>query len=423
MARQMKDSGIEWIGEIPETWKLSKVKYFVDCYDGKRVPIDSGLRKSGPYPYWGAGSITDYVDDYLFDEELVLLGEDGAPFFDYTRPVAFLINEKVWVNNHIHVLKPRKTVNSRFLVHYLNNVDYKSYINGSILNKLTQSNMNNIAFTVPSLEEQEKIADYLDQQCAHIDAVIEKTKASIEEYKKLKQAVITEAVTKGVRGERPMKDSGMSFGINIPVDWDAVISRFVIDSIGDVDHAMPESTEVGYPYLMIGDLKSLSSEIDFHKAKKISEDDYNRLIQKTKTVKGDVIFARYATIGTVTYVDTDDEFVVSYACVTVHPQKEKILGKYLFYYFKSETFFNDVQQYINSNTQGNVGIEALFKTKIVVPSIEEQAEITLYLDEKCNAMDILIEKKEQTVEELELYKKSLIYEYVTGKKEVPQSCQ
>ena len=171
MARQMKDSGIEWIGEIPETWKLSKVKYFVDCYDGKRVPIDSGLRKSGPYPYWGAGSITDYVDDYLFDEELVLLGEDGAPFFDYTRPVAFLINEKVWVNNHIHVLKPRKTVNSRFLVHYLNNVDYKSYINGSILNKLTQSNMNNIAFTVPSLEEQEKIADYLDQQCAHIDAV------------------------------------------------------------------------------------------------------------------------------------------------------------------------------------------------------------------------------------------------------------
>ena len=92
MARKMKDSGVEWIGMIPDGWNVSKIKYFFDCYDGKRVPVDSGERKKGPYPYWGAGSITDYVDNYLFDEELVLLGEDGAPFFDHTRPVAFLIN-------------------------------------------------------------------------------------------------------------------------------------------------------------------------------------------------------------------------------------------------------------------------------------------------------------------------------------------
>ena len=119
----MKDSGIEWIGEIPAEWDVSKVKYYVECYDGKRVPVDASLRTKGVYPYWGAGSITDYVSDYLFDEELILLGEEGAPFFDDTRPVAFLINEKVWVNNHIHVLKPHKTVESRFLVYWLNNVD------------------------------------------------------------------------------------------------------------------------------------------------------------------------------------------------------------------------------------------------------------------------------------------------------------
>ena len=105
MAREMKDSGIEWIGEIPENWQVTKIKYFFDCLDGRRVPVDSAERVNGPYPYWGAGSITDYVDKYLFDEEIILLGEDGAPFFDHTRPVAFLINERVWVNNHIHVLK------------------------------------------------------------------------------------------------------------------------------------------------------------------------------------------------------------------------------------------------------------------------------------------------------------------------------
>lgn len=98
MSREMKDSGVEWIGKIPDAWEMSKVKYFVSCLDGRRVPVDAALRNKGPYPYWGAGSIVDYVDKYIFNEDIILLGEDGAPFFDHTRPVAFLINEPVWVN-------------------------------------------------------------------------------------------------------------------------------------------------------------------------------------------------------------------------------------------------------------------------------------------------------------------------------------
>ena len=191
MEREMKDSGIEWIGQIPKHWRISKVKYFVDCLDGQRVPVDTALRKSGPYPYWGAGNIVDYVDDYIFDEELILLGEDGAPFFDYTRPVAFLVKEKVWVNNHIHVLRPKnEKIDSHFLVHWLNNVDYKSYINGSILNKLTQSNMNAIAFALPPLEEQKCIADFLDARCLELNDLLDRTKTSISEYGVLKQAII-----------------------------------------------------------------------------------------------------------------------------------------------------------------------------------------------------------------------------------------
>lgn len=172
MSREMKDSGVEWIGEIPKKWKISKVKYFVKCFDGKRIPIDIGERKPGPYPYWGAGSITDYVENYIFDEELILLGEDGAPFFDYTRPVAFLVNEKIWVNNHIHVLKPSKTISSLFLTFFLNAVDYKTYINGSILNKLTQNNMKNITIVLPTFEEQYKIARLLNEKCEKIDSII-----------------------------------------------------------------------------------------------------------------------------------------------------------------------------------------------------------------------------------------------------------
>lgn len=153
----MKSSGIDWIGDIPAHWKVSRLKYHVNCLDGKRIPIDAALRESGDYPYWGAGSIVDYVNDYIFDEEIVLLGEDGAPFFDDYRPVSFLVKEKVWVNNHIHVLKGINGVLNNYLVYFLNSVKYDIYINGSILNKLTQSNMNEIALVVPSELEQKSI--------------------------------------------------------------------------------------------------------------------------------------------------------------------------------------------------------------------------------------------------------------------------
>ena len=121
--REMKYSGIEWIGIIPSDWYVARLKQASICKDSMRVPVDASERTPGPYPYWGAGKVMDYVHDYLFDEELVLLGEDGAPFFDKSRDVAHLVNEKIWVNNHIHVLKPRDNVDARYLTYYLNIVD------------------------------------------------------------------------------------------------------------------------------------------------------------------------------------------------------------------------------------------------------------------------------------------------------------
>lgn len=191
----LKDSGIEWIGKIPQHWDIGKLKNFTKCYDGKRTPIDSSQRISGSYPYWGAGSITDYINDYLFDEELILLGEDGAPFFDSSRPVAFLVNGKIWVNNHIHVLKPLENIYNKYMVYFLNSVDYGFYINGSILCKLTKNNMNNIFFIALSLAEQKQIADYLDKKCSEIEKVIADKEQLIEKLTEYKKSLIYECVT------------------------------------------------------------------------------------------------------------------------------------------------------------------------------------------------------------------------------------
>lgn len=406
---EMKNSGIEWIGEIPAAWQVSKIKYFFDCLDGKRVPVDAGERISGPYPYWGAGSVTDYVNDYLFDEELILLGEDGAPFFDYTRPVAFLVNEKIWVNNHIHVLKPHRSVCPSYLVHYLNNVDYKTYINGSILNKLTQSNMNTIAFVVPPYEEQVRIAAFLDRKCTEIDAVIERTKATIEEYRKLRQAIVTDAVTKGVRGERALKDTGVEWIRIVPVDWEMVRGK------GLFVETNTRSTTGEEELLTVSQYTGVTprSQKNVNMFEAESLEGYK--ICKVGDIAANTMWLWAGAIGVSEY-----EGVISPSYNLYRQSGENYNPKYLDYLLRCTPL---VQCYESMST----GIRAsrlrlypqqFLSIKFPVPPMAEQVEIVVYLDKKCAEMDALIARKTALLTEMESYKKSVIYEYVTGKKEV-----
>lgn len=411
--REMKNSGVEWIGDIPKNWSITKIKYFYDCYDGRRVPVDAARRSRGPYPYWGAGSITDYVDQYLFDEELVLLGEDGAPFFDYTRPVAFLINEKIWVNNHIHVLKPKASVNSRFFVHWLNNVDYRSYINGSILNKLTQSNMDNIAFAAPPLEEQRIIADFLDTECARIDAVTEQTRASIEEYKKLKQSVITQAVTQGIRPNRPVKDSGIEWVKSLPAEWTVIPSKYLFRNSDtrrqDGDELMTASQQYGIitqeRYMELTGAKVVLANKGLEDWKHVEPFDF---IISLRSFQGGLEMSE--TTGCITW-----HYIV------LKPNKP-IHSYYFKWLFKSELYIRALQRTCNFIRDGqDLRYSNFVQVPLFAPPLEEQKEIADFLDGKCLEIDRLIISKQQFITELESYKKALIYEYVTGKKEVPGS--
>jgi type I restriction enzyme, S subunit len=155
------------------TFERVPLRRLVECLDGKRVPMNREERSGipGDVPYWGSGGIVDHIAPHLFNEPLVLLGEDGAPFFDKTRPVSFVIDGPSWVNNHIHVLRPR-AVEPRFLSYALNTVDYGRYISGSTRDKLTQEEMWTIRVPRPHENEQRRIADFLDDQVARLDAAI-----------------------------------------------------------------------------------------------------------------------------------------------------------------------------------------------------------------------------------------------------------
>lgn len=192
-----KDAGVEWLGQIPAHWRVKKLSWLTKCLDSKRIPLNAEERgkMQGEFPYWGANSVVDHVDQWLFDEELVLLGEDGAPFFDRSRPVAFRVEGKIWVNNHAHVLRPQAELDAQFLAHVLNCVDYRAFIDGSTRDKLTQGDMKGIPIQCPDIDEQRAIVAALSQQTMKIDALIAKVRDAIDLLKEFRTALISAAVT------------------------------------------------------------------------------------------------------------------------------------------------------------------------------------------------------------------------------------
>ena len=356
--REMKDSGIEWIGAIPQDWKTDRLQWHLKEINVSNNPIQtknilSLTIEAGVIPYEEKGNQGNKAkEDYrqykiafpatlVINSMNVIIGAVGiSQYFGCVSPVYY-------------VFEPIEGTDLRYIYYLFTNTGFqkemRKYAKGILEIRLRISSNDMLKRIVPSppFKEQQRIADYLDKMCAEIDAVLEKTRASIEEYKKLKQAVITQAVTKGVRGDRPMKDSGIEWIGEIPVEWEIRKIFRAINKVGDIDHYMPDSVDDGIQYLMTGDLQEKLSDVNLKSCKKVSFQDYEILSTKIKVNKGDVIFARYATIGTVCLVDTEDNILVSYACLIIKPNLSLLCGEFLFYYLKSTAFLEEIKQYLS----------------------------------------------------------------------------
>ncbi|MEK0361641.1 restriction endonuclease subunit S [Pseudomonas sp. CBC3] len=193
----LRPSGVERIGDVPAHWEVLQLRRVSRCLDGARIPLNAterGLRQ-GTYPYWGANKVIDHLDGWLFDEPLVLLGEDGAPFFDKTKEVAFPVSGKIWVNNHAHVLRPSSCITPRYLAHTLNCVDYTGFIDGSTRDKLTQQSMKSIRIPLPQVSEQIEICKHIESACAPLNVAIERTEREIVLIREYRDRLIADVVT------------------------------------------------------------------------------------------------------------------------------------------------------------------------------------------------------------------------------------
>ena len=419
MARKMKDSGIEWIGEIPEGWEVCRLKNIVACHDELRKPISADKRENHLklYNYYGASGVIDTIDDYNVDGTVLLIGEDGANLKLRNLPLIYRASGKFWVNNHAHILVVNKKHSYDYVAYLLEAGDYSNYITGSAQPKLSQFNLMRFPVAIPNYAEQENISFFINRDCSKIDSMLFKTRSSIEEYKKLKQAVISQAVTKGVRGERETKDSGVEWIGEIPKEFDSVQLKFFCKLITDGTHFSPVTVENGLPYITAGDVHGIG--LDYNSAKRISEEDFQLLVaQGCQPLKGDVLLVKDgATTGRVGFVDSDTPCVILSSVAMLRPA-DNTDGHYLMYLLASDFLQKQILVSMAGSAMPRTTLTKLTKYIGLLPSLHEQKEIADYLDAKCAEIDGLIVKKEQLVKELESYKKSLIYEVVTGKREV-----
>lgn len=429
MARKMKDSGIEWIGEIPEGWEVSQLKYVTRWKSEKGcpdAPVLSLYRDFGVVPKDSRNDNHNVTSLDTSNYKVVDIGD-------------LVINKmKAWqgsmaVSDYRGIVSPAyhvcsitsNKVNKRYLHHLLRNPAYlPEYARLSTGMRIGQwdlgfDDFKNIPFLIPPLDEQAKIADYLDNGCASLDVMLTKTRSSIEEYKKLKQAVITQAVTKGVRGEREMKDSGVDYIGQIPAKW--VLGK--LRNVGDTQNGISKSSEFfgkGFPFVSYSDVyKNYSLPFAVSGLVESTPEEQERYSVK----EGDIFFTRTS--------ETIEEVGFSCVCekdipnatfagflIRVRPFSDKLHTPYAKYYFRSSHLRFYLVKEMNLVTRASLGQSLLKSMPVLLPPLEEQKEIANYLDAKCAEIDKLIAKKEQLVKELESYKKSLIYEVVTGKREV-----
>lgn len=321
------------------------------------------------------------------------------------------VDGKYGCHQRVYSLQAITEINRRFLYYYLSNLFYREIEvanSKSTVDSVRLPMLQNFQVVFPDGHEQGEIVRYLDSKCAEIDAVLDKTRTSIEEYKKLKQAIITQAVTKGIRGDRSMKGSGIEWIGSCPTNWTIIRIKWLLEEGKD------RSTEGTEEPLSMSQKYGIlpTKEMD------IVPNMASSFVGAKLVRKGDLVFNKLkAHLGVFAVSDYDGLVSPDYA---VYRTTSLANAKFLEYLFKTSQYISEFKKKSTGIAAGLTRLytEGLYSIFCALPPIEEQQEIVSYLQGETVAIDTLIQKKEQFLAELETYKKSLIYEYVTGKKEV-----
>lgn len=432
MNRAMKDSGIAWIGEIPEGWGVDNIGNLysqrVEKVSDKDFPPLS-VTKNGIVPQLETAAKTDAGDnrklvrigDFCINSRSDRRGSCGISIFDGS---VSLINT---------VLTPRSQMNPQFYNWLFRSTmfsdEFYSWGHG-IVDDLWTTNwqeMKRISIITPPLPEQHLIASFLDQKCAEIDELIALQEKILDELKHYKQAVITEAVTKGLNPNAPMKDSGIEWIGQVPEHWEVMRLKNVGYLYGGLtgksgdDFSIEDYCEQYSLYIPFTNIFN-NTIIDLGKLHKVKTDSNEN---QNAVLKGDILFLMssedYDSIGKSSLMNEKiPNLYLNSFCKGLRITAQNVFPKYFNYSLMSAPLRSAVRCMANGFIRINLRAEKLSNCNILLPPLPEQHAIADYLDQKCAEIDALSAIKQQKIVELKEYKKSIIYEYVTGKKQVKQ---
>ena len=388
-----KDSGVEWIGEVPSHWEVVPLKRAITINNGcdyKHVQVEED-----GYPVIGSGGQFAWANQYMYDGEAVLLGRKGT----IDKPMYY--NGKFWTVDTMFYGIPKKNANCKYLYYQAKNIPFERYATATALPSMTQTDLNNNTICLPPLDEQIVIANYLDKKCSEIDNVISAQQKRIALLQELKQSVITHAVTKGLNPNVEMKDSGVEWIGEVPKHWEIKKLKWLFWNLDKLREPISaEKRERENPQYDYYGASGIIDKIDFYnvedKVLLIGEDGANLVFRNLPLI--------YKAEG---------KFWVNNHAHILKPRNH-VDYEYMYYTLEA----GDYSTFITGSAQPKLSQSNLEMQVLPVPPYEEQLEIGKQLDKTCASIDSSISKAQHQVELLQEYKQSLITEVVTGKRKV-----
>ena len=400
---EYKDSGVAWIGEIPSHWVVAAFK--------RRISINNGrdykeFQDDEIYPVMGSGGCFAYCSRYMYDGEALLLGRKGT----IDKPL--YINGKFWTVDTMFYAIPNKDLDCKFAYYLAITFPFNLYSTSTALPSMTQTDLGNNPVAFPTLVEQQAIASYLDKKCGKINGAIDVQKKKIDLLNELKQTIITNAVTKGLNPNAPMKDSGVEWIGEVPTHWEVMKTSLAFLGIGSGTTPSTSKKEYyteedGLYWLQTGDLNDGEITDTSKKITSLAADECNLKFYPTDSV----VIAMYgATIGKVGLLKISTS--TNQACCVL-PKSKRCIPAFAFYLFigaKKQLLIDAM-----GGGQPNISQDIIKKLKVSIPPISEQRIIVDHIADEVSKIDAQISKANRRIELLNELKQSIITEAVTGK--------
>ena len=417
---EYRESGVEWIGEIPAHWEIGKIKHIATFVSQKSTPETDAIKISpenvesetgrvlGFYSSYDSTGVKFQAGDVLFNKLRVYLSKVVfAEYSGYSLGEMIVIRPSLQdIGKYIFYLM----LSSHF-IKYCESISY-----GAKMPRTDVDDILNAQIPLASYEEQTQIVDFLDRKTRQIDELIRIKERRIELLQEQRIALINQAVTKGLDPNVEMKPSGVEWIGRIPKDWNAVPLTKYLESIIDYRGRTPEKTEDGRFLVTAKNIRN--GQIDYKISQEFtSEDEYQRIMTRGIPQIGDVLFTTEAPLGEVANVD-DVSIALAQRIIKFQPKPDFLNPYFLKYWILSYSFQSDLQRYATGSTAQGIKASKLCLLKLNLPPLKEQKQIVEYLDQKTQETNELIAAEQRKIELLKEYRQSLISEVVTGKIDV-----